>query len=310
MGIHDRDYMQAGSAPGPLYRPGRLTWLIIAINAVLWLVLSSSAKNGGIQGVPGRPDLYSIVPGSTFEWMRDTFFLWPEHVFGSGKVWQLVTNFWMHAPLSAQHVIFNMLALFFFGRIVESYLGPKRFLSLYFGAGVFAALIYVVWSFVVGSTVPAIGASGAVYAVLVWMACQQPKSTVYLMMVIPMPMWLAVGVLMVGVEIFAFAGDPTGQDSSVSHVAHLAGAAFGAGFWWLAPRFGGGGGYRSVPRRPARAADQPAQAPSDLEEAHRRTAMRMAMDKLLDKVHAEGIDSLTDEEKAFLERASRELRGR
>ncbi|MDF1702928.1 MAG: rhomboid family intramembrane serine protease [Planctomycetota bacterium] len=302
MGIHDRDYMQAGPTSGPLYRPGRLTWLIIAINGVLWLVYSSSLNNA-------RTMTESEAEASLFVFMADQLMLWPDFVFGAGKVWQLFTSFWMHSPGGAQHVLMNMLMLFFFGRAVESFLGPKRFLALYLGAGVFASLIYVLWSFLVGSHVPALGASGAVYAVLVWMALQRPKATVYLMMVIPVPMWLAVGVLMVGVELFAFAGDVAGTKSDVSHVAHLAGAAFGAAFWFFLPRFAAA--RRHAPARPT--TPQPPrdyQAPSDLEEAHRRTAMRMEMDRLLDKVHAEGIDRLTDEEKTFLERASRELRGR
>ena len=298
MGIHDRDYMQAGPGGGPLYRPGRLTWMIIALNGVLWLVYSSSLTSARKALTP------SEFESSLFAFISDTFRLVPDAVFAQGKVWQLFTCIWLHDPVSAQHVIFNMLALFFFGRAVEMYLGPKRYLALYLGAGVFASLIYTLWSFLVGNHIPALGASGAVYAVLAWMALQQPRATVYLMMIIPMPMWLAVGVFIIGMELLQLGGDFTGAGSAV---AHLSGAAFGAAFWWLLPRFARAGTWRSVPSRPQAPR---AQAPSDLEDAHRRTAMRMAMDRLLDKVHNEGIDSLTDEEKAFLERASRELRGR
>lgn len=289
MGIHDRDYMQAGAAPGPLYRPGRLTWLIIGINGVLWIVYSMASGEE--------------VAASLYMTISDAFMLHPMAVFAEGKVWQLFTAIWLHDPFSAQHVIFNMLALFFFGRSVEMFLGPKRFLTLYLAAGIFASLVYTAWSYLVGNAIPALGASGAVYAVLAWMALQRPKATVYLMMIIPMPMWLAVGVFIIGMEMLQLGGNFSGAGSAV---AHLAGAAFGAAFWFVAPRFSGGGNYRQVaPRQPARS-----QAPDGLEDAHRHTAIRMAMDKLLDKVHTEGMDSLTEEEKAFLERASRELRGR
>lgn len=305
MGIHDRDYMQAGPARGPLYLPGRLVWLIIAINAVLWIVYSSALN--AARTLPTR----EAQEASFFAFLVDAFLLHPDAVFARGKVWQLVTNFWFHAAGDAQHVIFNMLIFFFFGRTVETYLGPKRFLTLYVGAGVFASLVFVLWSWIVGSTAAALGASGAVYAILVWAAFQHPHRKVHFMMVLPIPMWLWAGVLMVGMEVLAFSRDPTGAVSRVSHISHLAGAAFGALYWWLAPRFSGGGNWRRVPSRPAppRAAPPP-QAPSELEEAQRRTAMRMAMDKLLDKINTSGVGSLTEDEKAFLEKASRELRGR
>ena len=202
--------------------------------------------------------------------------------------------------MSAQHVIFNMLALFFFGRAVEMFLGPKRYLVLYLGAGLFVSLVYTFWAWIVGSEIPALGASGAVYAVLAWMALQRPKATVYLMMIIPMPMWLAVGVFIIGMEVLQVGGSFLTAGASV---AHLAGAAFGALYFFVAPRFAGPSFRRRDP--PARP-----RAPDQLTEAHRLTALRMAMDRLLDKVHAEGIDALSDDEKAFLERASRELRGR
>ncbi len=159
------------------------------------------------------------------------------------------------------------------------------------------------------SWIAALGASGAVFAVMVWLALQQPKSTVYLMMVIPMPMWLAVGVFILGLEFLQLAGRVASLESAGSQVAHLAGAAFGAGFWFLARRF-------SLPAKaqrrgaPQRAAPPPGGVPSNLEQAHRETAMRIAVDGLLKKVHEHGIGSLTPDEKAFLEQAARELSGR
>ncbi|MDA1195294.1 MAG: rhomboid family intramembrane serine protease [Planctomycetota bacterium] len=288
MGLHDRDYMQAGARPEPLYRPGRLTWIIIAINGLIWLIYSSALSSARVGG--------GVRMNSKFGWMFENLALWPEAVLGEGKVWQLFTAFWMHEPGSAQHVLFNMLALFFFGRAVETWLGPRRYLAMYMGAGLFASIVYVLWSFGVGNTIPALGASGAVYAVLAWMALRQPRSTVYLMMVIPLPMWLAVGVFIIGMQLLQVGGAFTTAGSAI---AHLAGAAFGAAFFFLAPRF-----------TPSATRVERPRVPDGLEEAHRLTAIRIAMDRLLDKVHAEGIDALTAEEKQFLERAANELRNR
>lgn len=297
MGIHDRDYMQAGPGGGSLLLSGRLIWVIIAINGVLWLVFSSALVGRG--RIRSESSLYSFI--------SEQLLLHPDAVFAEGKVWQLFTCMWLHIPSGPQHVLFNMLALWFFGRAVESFLGPRRFLGLYVGAGLGASLIYTLWSFAVGNSATAYGASGAVYAVLAWAALQQPRATIHLMMIFPVPMWLAVGVIVIGMEVLQFGSNISGAGASV---AHLAGAACGALYWWLLPRFGRGAGYRDVAPRPPRAQATPPAAPNDLEEAHRRTAMRTAMDRLLDKVHAEGINSLTDEEKAILEEASQELRRR
>ena len=292
MGVHDRDYMKAGGAGATLWAAPRLTYALIAVNGVLWFLFSSAVRSATLDATG------HIADDGLFGFVYHHLMLWPEHVFGRGEVWQLFTTFWLHDWGGASHVVFNMLALFFFGRAVETWLGPRRYLVLYLGAGLFASLIYTGWSAVAGNVIPALGASGAVYAVLAWMACQQPRATVYMMMIIPMPMWLAVGVFMIGMEVLAVAGAATTAGSAV---AHLSGAAFGAGYWlWLRRRHAtrGPGGWLVRQRR---------QGGGD--PAEREALIRLRVEQLLDKISQEGIGVLSPEEKAFLEAAARRFQG-
>ncbi|MDJ0523342.1 MAG: rhomboid family intramembrane serine protease, partial [Planctomycetota bacterium] len=221
MGVAGRDYMRSTTGGGSGWRPGRLTWWIIGINGVLWFIFSS--------GLSRRPSDLGLF-------MLDELMLHPEQVFASGKIWQLFTSFWLHDWNSAGHVFWNMLILFFFGRMAEGSLGPRGYLRLYLLGGLVASVIYTGYSYLTGAFIPALGASGAVYAVLVWVACMHPKRTVYLMFFLPMPMWVAVGVLMVGVEVLSLTQN---LGDAGSAVAHLAGAAWGFVYFRWFPRWHG-----------------------------------------------------------------------
>ena len=283
MGVAGRDYMRDDGRrpPGP---PGRITWWIIGINAVLWIVFSSATSKGASD--LGR-------------FMVEHLMLWPADVFAGGKVWQLFTAIWLHMPTSAGHVFLNMLALFFFGRTAESHLGEGGYLKLYLLGGIVASVVYTGYAYVADAFNPALGASGAVFAVLVWVACMHPKRTVYLMMIVPMPMWLAVGVFIVGVQFFAIGGDEAGPA-----VAHLAGAAWGFVYFrffrrWHSTR--GPGGWMVKLRRKRETA---AEGRRQEDEA----AVKARVDALLAKISTEGMAALSEEEKTFLQEASKRFR--
>lgn len=280
--------MRAGAGAG-LQRPSYLvTWVLIAVNVLLWFAYSGSAP-------------HSMVAEASplFRFLNDECMLWPLKVFGQGKVWQLFTCMWLHDPFHAEHLLFNMIALFFFGRVTETWLGTRGYLLLYLGAGLFASLVFTGWSLLVGQAIPALGASAAIFGVMVWLACQQPRLRVYMMMMIPMPMWLAVGVFIVGIEVVRFSGAP--QEAGAS-VAHLSGAAFGAAAWFVHRH--GPTRFRLGGARPRRAAGGggPGFGPEQ------EMLLRAQVERLLAKISSEGIQSLSPEEKAFLEEAARRLR--
>jgi len=175
------------------------------------------------------------------------------------RVWQLVTYMFIHG--SWTHILFNMFALFSFGPILEYAIGPKRFFNLYFICGIGAALFqmlvqaYEVHALTGGFTVfphfaitdplvsdqlkaiyfgPVVGASGAVYGLLVAFAMLYPNLEL-MMLFIPVPIKAKYLIpCFIVLEIYLgfkqFGGD------NVAHFAHLGGALLGfivVKFWRL-----------------------------------------------------------------------------
>lgn len=130
------------------------------------------------------------------------------------RPWILVTSMFLHG--SIDHLIYNMFALALFGTILEKVLGMKRFLVLYFIAGLIAGL----------GSIPfyeaALGASGAIMGVLGCLAVLRPRMRVWVGYV-PMPMALAALVWIGGDMIGLVAPD------GIAHTAHLFGMFFGIG---------------------------------------------------------------------------------
>lgn len=154
------------------------------------------------------------------------------------EVWQLVTHVFMHG--SVPHLAFNMLALWSFGRVLEQVWGGQRFLTFYLICGVGAAVIsqlidvYVLRTPYMGSMV---GASGAIYGVLVAFAMLFPNFKVMLIFIpvpiaakyfIPVLLLIDLSAGITGVSIF-------GQN--IAHFAHIGGAVMGFLLlqWWLIP---------------------------------------------------------------------------
>ncbi len=121
--------------------------------------------------------LQLAVPGFT-----EFLILDPAHLFQ--QPWTLVTSMFLHANFT--HLFFNMFALIIFGPLLEGKIGGRHFITLYFIAGLAGGIGYIV----TGGTVPALGASGAIFGILGALAFLEPNMIVFVGM-IPMPMWLA-----------------------------------------------------------------------------------------------------------------------
>jgi membrane associated rhomboid family serine protease len=155
--------------------------------------------------------------------MLKAFALWPVHsqLF---RPWQLITYAFLHDPGLWAHIFFNMFALFMFGRGLERYWGGRRFLGYYFVCLVSAALTQLAVEGG-GSQEPVLGASGAVFGVLLAFAWYFPRTRLILIPIpIPMPAWLFV-TLYALLELFF---GVTGTMSNVAHFAHLGGMLGGA----------------------------------------------------------------------------------
>ncbi len=235
------------------------------------------------------------------------------------QVWRFVTFQFLHADIN--HLLFNMIGLWFFGPIVENYLrSPRRFLAFYLLCGIFGALLYLMLN-LLGTLIPAqlpllliqepsvplIGASAGVFGVL--MACARVAGNAVMLLFFILPLKISTGAyLLFGVAVLNLfmGGSNAGGDA-----AHIGGALAGLYFIThpgqlhtffdvLKNR------SPSMPRR-AKPVPQASQRAKWRPKAIKTTDEQI--DAILDKVSKEGVHSLSEREKKLLEQASRERRG-
>ncbi len=143
----------------------------------------------------------------------------------SFEVWQLISYGFLHAPDNWMHLFFNMFALYMFASDIERLLGTTRFLVYYFVCVVGAAVAQLAVIQIMNSDpAPTIGASGAVFGILLAFGMAFPRRRLMLLIPpIPMPAWLFVtlyGILELVLGV-------TGTQAGVAHFAHLGGMAAG-----------------------------------------------------------------------------------
>ena len=157
----------------------------------------------------------------------------PLVVIRRGWIWQFVTYMFVHDPRSMTHLLFNMFALFMFGRRVERKMGSREFLLYYLLTGALAGIFsFFVYLFTGNPFIFLMGASGAVFAVQMAFAAFFPDSYIYIWGILP----LRAPVMVLGftaVELFLMV---SGRGGNVAHATHLAG--FGFGWLYFIIRFG------------------------------------------------------------------------
>jgi len=202
-----------GRAPSPsglsyAFGPGGISpavnWLIIA-NIVMFVL--------------------SFFYGAVQNW----FGMQPSAVVGQGQLWRLATYMFLHSRGGVGHILFNMLSLWMFGVELERMWGTRYFLKFYFFCGVCAALTTVVLSFVPLAIFSSlyqsltIGASGAIFGVLLAYALYFPHRPILVMFVFPVPARYFV-MIMGGISLLAAVSASSG---GVAHTTHLGGLAAG-----------------------------------------------------------------------------------
>lgn len=159
-----------------------------------------------------------LIQNTTMAW--GVLALWPlGHGFGP---WQLVSYGFLHGGLA--HLFFNMFALYMFGLPIERAWGTRRFLIFYFVCMVGAGLVQLLVTALTGAIYPTIGASGAVFGLLLAFGMMFPNSTI-LLLIPPVPIkakWFVIGY---GLLTLFFG--MTGTMAGVAHFAHLGGMLFG-----------------------------------------------------------------------------------
>ena len=162
--------------------------------------------------VPGR----ALLDGMRIEQLLGIV---PILVWKKLFIWQIATYMFLHGGMF--HILFNMFALSMFGSDMERLWGTRRFLIYYFFTGIGAGLMTVV--FTPNSVVPTIGASGAVYGLLLAYAIYFPERRIFLYFLIPVPVRLFVVIF----GIIALLSSITSAGGGVAHLAHLGGLVFG-----------------------------------------------------------------------------------
>ncbi|UCD03304.1 MAG: rhomboid family intramembrane serine protease [Candidatus Aenigmatarchaeota archaeon] len=174
---------------------GRVTNLLIIANVAVFLLVFS-------------------MPEQLLQATFDTF------DFSAAKMleaWRWVTTMFLHG--SASHLFFNMIALYFFGRVLESDIGSRKFLLIYFLSGLVGSLV-----FALTSSAPAVGASGAIFGVMGASMFCQPKQLIRIY-VLPLPLGL-VAILFILAQV-ALAAVPL-HASGIAYVAHIGGLVTGS----------------------------------------------------------------------------------
>lgn len=149
------------------------------------------------------------------------FGLTPSSVVGYFAIWQLFTYLFVHGGF--MHILFNMLILWMFGRELEAAWGKQRFLNYYFVCGIGAGVCIVIFNYLAGiPNVNTVGASGAIYGILLASAVMWPDRTVYFWMLFPIPMKYLV-ILYGAISLYG----SLNVNSGISHIGHLGGLLIG-----------------------------------------------------------------------------------
>jgi membrane associated rhomboid family serine protease len=197
----DRRYRSSASLFYRSFPPG-VKWLIVA-NVAIYILLLSFVDSM----LQGKPILLS-------------FNLVPLDVVRRGEIWQLVTYMFLHGSIT--HILFNMLTLWMFGTAIEQTWGTRRFLQYYFICGVGAGICVVLANILFGNPAErVIGASGAIYGLLLAFGMMFPDQEILLFLLFPMKAKYAVMIF----GAIAFLG--SFQGGTVSNLAHLGGMLVG-----------------------------------------------------------------------------------
>ena len=213
-----------------------------------------------------------------------------------GFLWQPLTYMFLHYDI--WHILVNMLFLWFFGKEVEYFIGPKHVTRLYLGAGIAGAALWLLFNF--NSAASVLGASAAVLGCVIAFATLFPDRDVTLLVFFVLPVTLRAKYLALIVIAFDIVPLLHGTATSVAHLAHLGGAAFG--YVYIKQL-----GYGTTPRWllwlqdiTGRMKPRPLPTPRNMSSEE---FIREQVDPILDKIAREGMQSLTRRERKILESA-------
>lgn len=245
-GLTDRLGLDTGVG-GPLaYFRGNMTFLFLGL---MWLTFF-------FQYIVFPYLLGISVPGrfeSSPAW-EAAFVLSPDHL---EYVWTWVTSVFAHGGFG--HIAINSIVIYFFGRLVEDYIGSRAFAVLFLVSGVLAGLGQIlVGTLVLDSAAGVLGASGAGLAIMGVLTVLNPSLRVYLYFIFPIPLWVLT-IFYVAISVLGILGTSAVMGGGVANVAHLVGLVIGLAYGQHVKdrirvpnqfQFGGGPGGPGGPRGP------------------------------------------------------------
>jgi len=211
------------------------------------------------------------------------------------RPWTLLSYMFLHAGFG--HVFFNMLALYFFGPQVELRMGGKAFVGLYLVSGLAGALLSLATPYA-----RIVGASGAVFGVMLAFARYWPRATILIWGVLP----VEARVLVVISTALALWGGVTGSQGGIAHFAHLGGFAGGWIYLKVLEARSPAARFRAkvAPPAAARTRDADLERWRTVDAASLHPVNREEYERVMAKVSASGPASLTPGEREFLDRFS------
>lgn len=298
MGALDRDYQreERRQVAGPALPP--VTKALLIAN-VLFFVIDFLTRPG------------EIIP--QFGKVNELLCFTVNSAFQQGHIWELLTFQFLH--FSFGHIIFNCLGLYFFGPWVERWWGSGRFTAFYLLCGAAGALFYTLlivtsilpergpWT---GIETPLVGASAGIYGLIIGVAVTQPKAVIHLLLP-PVSMTMRTAALVfIGLAVAMILGDiligGVIFQNSGGEAGHLGGAILGfvlMKFPWLLRK---GGRSGKIIRPPEfRRKEPPKLRPRS--EVDLKSATEV--DRVLDKIAKEGLQSLTEDERKILHQAAK-----
>ena len=282
MGLYDRDYTQADFQTHHSHFRGlpQMRFSLPQITPVVkWLLII----NVGVF-------LVSITIPSIANFLYYWFSVYPETIGMSLQLWRIITYQFLHDVNGFGHIFVNMLALFFFGPMLERFWGSKKFLIFYLICGATGGILYPIlanlgWL----SKGPLVGASGSILGILAAGAILFPNLKVYVWGIFPIKL-MVLAIIFAGISIITLLR-PDKFANAGGQAAHLGGMVAGV-VYVLSESWRNQ--YTSKFRVKKRE-----------KKIMARQNLEIELDRILKKVHDSGIQSLTRKEKSTLKEATR-----
>lgn len=320
MALHERDYMRdhGSNRWSSFMWPDAVTTIVI-VNVAVFLLQQFGAMSSQAYDPVAQEQVTEPWGGLSVPALLE------------GRVWTVFTHMFVHGSLL--HLLGNCLMIFFTGKAVQSLIGSRHFLHIYFLSGLVGAALQLLVGWLQHRHAPEIpmpliiGASGAASGTLLALAVMLPQemitAMIYFIIPVRMRLWTLALLLMWSSAILAVLDLSGVLQLGIAHFDHLGGALAG---WWFVRLLGYGGppvtyehmwqerqrgeekrAYAGVRKR-QRSMDMDEPTPEALMPLTKKQLIEQEIDPILDKIAAHGLESLSEEELQLLARASDEVR--